>query len=160
MNLGERIAALRRKRNLSQAALAGILHVRQKTVAMWENGKNEPSLQRLREIANLMKADLQWLVLGKSCKEESNGLFVPLPKVLFKGFKEESNIELLGVSAVLQKPVAMKVFVDVLEQFWLEMDRRFQKPDKIKLLALYDKMSEEQREGLLKLMQIMTSCEL
>lgn len=50
----DRLADLRRKRGLTQQALADRLGVEQPTIQRWEKGKREPNLQQLHELADVL----------------------------------------------------------------------------------------------------------
>ncbi len=51
MALGDRIAAARKQAGMTQGALSRAMNVAQSTVAQWETGKNEPPLDKLRDVA-------------------------------------------------------------------------------------------------------------
>jgi transcriptional regulator with XRE-family HTH domain len=48
----DQLAVLRKKAGLTQARLAELIHVEQPTVQRWEQGKREPPLEKLFEIAH------------------------------------------------------------------------------------------------------------
>jgi DNA-binding XRE family transcriptional regulator len=52
--VGEKIAAARILKGVSQTELARALQVQRQTVSNWEAGANAPSLKRLRQIASLL----------------------------------------------------------------------------------------------------------
>jgi phage repressor protein C with HTH and peptisase S24 domain len=62
MALGDRIAAARKHAGLTQGALARVLKVGQSTVAQWETGKNEPPLERIRDVARACGTALSALI--------------------------------------------------------------------------------------------------
>lgn len=69
--LGSRIAVLRRSAKLSQAELAKILKISPSAVGMYEQGRREPALEVLVEMAKLFNVSLDFLVLGKvTCDQE------------------------------------------------------------------------------------------
>lgn len=63
--LGDRIRAARKARNLSQEGLAVELGVSWSTVNRYESGKNSPSINRLRLIADVLEVDVTDL-LGRA----------------------------------------------------------------------------------------------
>ena len=76
--LGERIAALRRTRGMSQAELAGRLGISASAMGMYEQGRREPSVQIIIALARELDVSTDFLLTGKSAPPESD----PLPKLL------------------------------------------------------------------------------
>jgi transcriptional regulator with XRE-family HTH domain len=66
MGFPENLAALRRERGLTQAALAESLDVLANQVSLYESGKSEPSLGVLRQLATALSATCDELVFGTS----------------------------------------------------------------------------------------------
>ena len=64
--LGERIAALRRDTGMSQAELAKKLGVSPSTVGMYEQGRREPALDTLVELAKLFSVTTDYLLTGSN----------------------------------------------------------------------------------------------
>jgi putative transcriptional regulator len=52
-NLKTKIHELRKERNMQQAELAELVHVRRETIGNLENGKYNPSLKLAMDIANV-----------------------------------------------------------------------------------------------------------
>lgn len=63
--LGERLAALRRQRNLSQEELAKLMHLNQSTIAYYEANKKKPSYEVLQSLANFFNVSVDYL-LGRT----------------------------------------------------------------------------------------------
>jgi transcriptional regulator with XRE-family HTH domain len=64
--LGERIAALRRARGLSQAELAVKLKISASAMGMYEQGRREPSAQMLVLLARELEVSTDFLLTGAS----------------------------------------------------------------------------------------------
>ena len=64
--LGERIGALRRARGLSQAELAGLLKISPSAMGMYEQGRREPSLQTVVELARHLAVSTDFLLTGQA----------------------------------------------------------------------------------------------
>ena len=62
--IGMRIAVLRRREGLSQAALAGKLGVSAQAVSKWESGRNLPDIDLFRELAWLFNMTIDSIVEG------------------------------------------------------------------------------------------------
>ena len=72
--LGTRIAALRRQRNWSQTELAGMLRISPSAVGMYEQGRREPSLQTVADMARIFGVSMEYLVTGTPTEAERQGL--------------------------------------------------------------------------------------
>lgn len=69
--LGLRIAALRREAGLSQAQLARQLQISPSAMGMYEQGRREPSLQLLGQLARVLGVSTDYLITGSPRPEES-----------------------------------------------------------------------------------------
>lgn len=67
--LGERIALLRRGLGWNQAELARRLHISTSAVGMYEQGRREPSLKSLVELADALGVSADYLLTGKPLVE-------------------------------------------------------------------------------------------
>jgi len=57
-----RISELRKEKKMSQIRLGMYLNISQKMISSYENGKNEPSIEMLKELANLFHTSIDYLV--------------------------------------------------------------------------------------------------
>ncbi len=62
---GDRVAAAREARQLTQKALARHLGVATKTVEGWENDISEPRANKLQMLAGVLNVSLPWLLTGE-----------------------------------------------------------------------------------------------
>lgn len=69
--LGLRIAALRREAGLSQAELARQLQISPSAMGMYEQGRREPSLQLLGQMARILGVSTDYLITGAPRPEDS-----------------------------------------------------------------------------------------
>ena len=67
--LGDRIALLRRGKGWSQNELARQLHISSSAVGMYEQGRREPSLKALLELAGAFGVSADYLLTGKPLTE-------------------------------------------------------------------------------------------
>lgn len=78
--LGLRIALLRRSAGMSQQELAEKLKISASAVGMYEQGRREPSVQILSDMARLFGVSIDFLVTGKATtpgeQEEMNHLLL------------------------------------------------------------------------------------
>ena len=68
--IGARIAALRRQAGLSQAELARVLAISPSAVGMYEQGRREPSLQLVANMARILEVSTDYLITGIPRPEE------------------------------------------------------------------------------------------
>ncbi len=66
MEIGTRLARLRKEKGLTQAELAEQLFVSSKTVSKWENGYGYPDIESLPRIAAALGVDTDFLLTGKT----------------------------------------------------------------------------------------------
>ena len=81
--LGPRIAALRRAAGISQSELAQMLKISPSAVGMYEQGRREPALDVLAEMARVFGVTIDFLVTGKagSAQEEDQLMQVLMERV-------------------------------------------------------------------------------
>lgn len=64
MNIGERITALRKEKDISQAELAKRLNVSRQAVSKWEQGASSPDTERLIRLAETFDTEVEYLATG------------------------------------------------------------------------------------------------
>ena len=62
MNIGQRIADIRKENNLTQEEFGDIFHVTRQTVSNWETEKNYPDLKILVDISDHFQISLDQLL--------------------------------------------------------------------------------------------------
>ncbi len=60
--LGEKLKALRREHGWTQKTLAMALQVDRSTVAYWESGRTEPSVDAIRQLTRLFQVSADYLL--------------------------------------------------------------------------------------------------
>lgn len=60
--IAERLKFLRKEKNLTQTELGEKVGIKRNTYSDWENGKTEPSLEKLIVLADFFEVSLDWLV--------------------------------------------------------------------------------------------------
>lgn len=81
MNINEKILLLRKKRGLSQEALAEKLNVTRQTVSNWELGQTTPDILQAKELSKIFKVSLDDLTDNKleiEVKDNSNSILKDL----------------------------------------------------------------------------------
>ena len=90
--LGERIAALRRIRGLSQAQLANLLKISPSAMGMYEQGRREPSAATLVAIATLFGVSTDYLLTGKPSQTEEAVILQLLQKQLAQNTRRAGDL--------------------------------------------------------------------
>lgn len=62
---GDRVAAARDAREMTQTTLARQLGVAKKTVDGWENDKSEPRANKLQMLSGVLDVSIPWLLTGE-----------------------------------------------------------------------------------------------
>ncbi|ARB00479.1 helix-turn-helix domain-containing protein [Limosilactobacillus fermentum] len=69
MNIGERIAQLRKSRSMSQFQLAKTLNIATSTLGMYETNKRKPNMEMLEKLADFFGVSVDFL-LGRPEKDD------------------------------------------------------------------------------------------
>lgn len=70
MNLGNRIAHLRKRKKWTQNDLASKIFVTDKTISSWESNRTEPSLETLVKLSELLDCSTSYLIYGDIKKND------------------------------------------------------------------------------------------
>ncbi len=106
MSIGQRIAALRKERNISQFQLAKAMEVSRQAVSKWENGQSTPDPTKMIKLAEFLNTDLEYLTTGR--------IVVPTrPPVVLETVKTVEKIVEKPVVQVVERIVERKVEVPV-----------------------------------------------
>jgi phage repressor protein C with HTH and peptisase S24 domain len=65
MSLGQRIQKARKDRGMTQENLGQAFGITREAVQQWEADETQPRGRRMRELATLLRVDLQWLLTGE-----------------------------------------------------------------------------------------------
>lgn len=63
------IKNLRKEKSLTQDQLAEALHVTRQAVSNWENGKTEPDIETITQLAEFFEVDVEKIIYGKAAKK-------------------------------------------------------------------------------------------
>lgn len=113
MDFKERLKELRKRRGLSQAALADRLNMSKSTIGMYETGDISPSIEALNSIADYFNVSISYLMgeetgstyyMAPEAAEMAQELFSrPELKVLFDASKNASKEDIEAVAAILDR---------------------------------------------------------
>lgn len=120
MSIGERIAELREKENISQGELADALEVTRQAVSKWENDMSCPDTLNLIRLAEVLDSDVEYLATGrkmvyrrppivlKSVETVEKVVEKPVIKVVEK-VVEKPTVQYIEKPVIQEKPVYKKV---------------------------------------------------
>ena len=70
MNLGSRIARLRKEKGITQQQLADRIYVADKTISSWESNRTEPNLEMIIKISEILEGSAGYLIYGDNPKND------------------------------------------------------------------------------------------
>lgn len=100
MSIGERIADLRKAKDLSQGQLADALDVSRQAVSKWENDQASPDTLKLIKIADVLDTEVEYLATGRK------PVYEEAPIVLNMVKKVDKVVE---VEKIVEKPVIKRI---------------------------------------------------
>ena len=80
--IGKNISKIRKEHEMTQDQVAEKLHVTRQAVSNWENGKTQPDVETLEQLAECLEVTVEMLIYGKS---EAQGNNVIVEKTVKKG---------------------------------------------------------------------------
>ena len=102
MSIGERIAEIRKSKNMSQGDLAKVMDVSRQAVSKWENDLSAPDTIKLIQLADVLDTEVEYLATGRMRVREETPIVLNLVKT------EERIVEKV-VETVVEKPVVRKI---------------------------------------------------
>ena len=78
--IGKNIKELRLRKNMTQDALASMLHVSRQTVSNYETGKSQPDIDMLTNLAQVLDCEINHIIYGTPTEEKKS---IKLRKPLF-----------------------------------------------------------------------------
>lgn len=110
MSVGERIADLRKERNISQGQLAERMEVSRQAVSKWENDLSSPDTLNLIRLADALDTDVEYLATGRKSYRRRPPVVVETIKTVEKEVEKPVYIE-----KVVEKPVVQYVEKPVIQ---------------------------------------------
>ena len=104
--IGKFIKKIRLENNLTQKQLADLLGVTYQAVSKWENGKNIPDIELLKEISEKFNLNIDEILNGEKEKKKKNNhlylLFIPviiLLVIIILLFRKDNSFEFKTISS-------------------------------------------------------------
>ena len=105
MNIAQRIKDLRLSKHLTQKELAQLLNVKPTTVSGWELGRNEPSIDTLKDLARIFGVSVDYMS-GATESIDDDKTTIDLekdPVVLSYGGRPVSDEDMDIIKAILER---------------------------------------------------------
>lgn len=121
MPIGERIADLRKKQNISQVQLADALEISRQAVSKWENDISSPDTLNLIKLADILDTQVEYLATGRQPAPlpSPEPIIVKQVETVEKIVEVEKRIPVekpiyieraVPVERIVEKPVYKKIF--------------------------------------------------
>lgn len=134
-DVGRNIKNLRKKRGISQEALAEKLYVTRQAVSQWETGHTQPDLKTLDEIANFFDVDILAIIYGEKKKAAS---IAPHRRKYKKGFLLFGAMSLAMLLLVLLlKPTILYLYYRFIAETFVKIYLIFSEPLLYLFVALF-----------------------
>lgn len=111
MSVGERIAELRKSRNMSQTELAKAMDISRQAVSKWESGHSSPDTVKLILLAEVLDTEVEYLATGR------HPVYEEPPIVLNMVKKVDKVVEKVVEKPVIKRMVRVKYVRNPLEYF-------------------------------------------
>ena len=109
IKIGKFIAECRKKQNLTQSQLAGILHVTDRAVSKWETGRSMPDSSIMLQLCAILKISVNDLLNGEITNTEN--YYEKYEKTLFEMTKEKQESD--------KRQLRVEIFVGLISTIFL-----------------------------------------
>lgn len=117
MSIGERIAHLRKERNLSQGQLAELLGITRQAVSKWENDIAIPDALKMIHLADLLDTDIEYLSTGRQSLGRRPPVVINEVKVVEK-VVEKPVVQIKTVEKTVEVPVVQYIEKPVIKHIY------------------------------------------
>ena len=110
MTIGERIADLRKEKNISQGQLAQAMDLTRQAVSKWENDLTSPDTINLIKLADILDTDVEYLATGRKTYGRRPPVVIKTTETVEK-IVEKPVIQTVEkvVEKIVEKPVVQYV---------------------------------------------------
>lgn len=130
MNIGERIANLRKVKQMTQQQLGEALYVNDKTISSWENNRTEPNLEMIIQLSEIFECSASFLIYGEIEKNDvETEIKIRLTEAEYKDLEHKLKKESIFIKESRQKdtyyqPTYRKFVTDDVITEWLRIGER------------------------------------
>ena len=114
---GQFLKTLRKEKQITQEALAEILHVSNRTVSRWETGSNMPDISLLVELAEFYQVSITEIIDGERKSEKMNQETKMTAMKMAEYSKQELAVEKRKIISVLLMIFSVFVMISALAVF-------------------------------------------
>lgn len=104
----ERIAKLRKEKDITQTALAMKLNVTQNMISFYEKGKNQPSIETLINLSKIFNVSVDYLIENTNIRNKPEDLVTNLSPTeiemlnLFKALPHDKQQRVIGIIQAIE----------------------------------------------------------
>ena len=106
MTIGERITALRKEQNMSQARLADLMAVSRQAVSKWEKDQTSPDTLNLIRLAEVLNTEMEYLATGQ--KKEDSAEAEPVIQTVVKEVERIVTVETVVDRPIIRRRVKVQ----------------------------------------------------
>ena len=106
MTIGERITALRKEQNMSQARLADLMAVSRQAVSKWEKDQTSPDTLNLIRLAEVLNTEMEYLATGQ--KKEDSAEAEPVIQTVVKEVERIVTVETVVDRPIIRRRVVIR----------------------------------------------------
>lgn len=119
MNIGERIAMLRKERGWNQQQLADKINVSQSTLAMWETDKRRPNTDALNDLADIFNVSLDFLMYRTNKRryyeltDKDTKDIAKLAQQIIDGMNSDASVNFYGEPMTDEQKQSMRDIIEM-----------------------------------------------
>ena len=106
MSVGERIATLRKRRDLSQGQLATLMGVSRQAISKWENDQTTPDTLNLIRLSEVFDSDIEYIATGVERVDMSE--VEPIVHTVVREVERIVPVERVVVKPIVRRKIRVK----------------------------------------------------
>lgn len=106
MSVGERIAALRKGRDMSQGQLATLIGVTRQAISKWENDQTTPDTLNLIRLSEVFDSDIEYIATG--VERVDMGEIQPMVRTVVREVERIVPVERVVVKPIVRRKIQVK----------------------------------------------------
>ena len=106
MSVGERIATLRKSRDLSQGQLATLMGVSRQAISKWENDQTTPDTLNLIRLSEVFDSDIEYIATGVERVDMSE--VEPIVHTVVREVERIVPVERVVVKPIVRRKIRVK----------------------------------------------------
>ena len=106
MSVGERIATLRKGRDLSQGQLATLMGVSRQAISKWENDQTTPDTLNLIRLSEVFDSDIEYIATGVERVDMSE--VEPIVHTVVREVERVVPVERVVVKSIIRRKIRVR----------------------------------------------------